>query len=828
MERDSDGHGLPALKTHSGYVEELEKSLKNISPLAVGVGAGAGGLSSAVLAALLGHFRDSSSGPEPFVCPSNPFSDPAPRLDFYFGLALGTLLGIAAGALLDLIYLARQHLTVSLRNRLASLTLSRLELVEQDNRDLRARVSRLESEGYVLVRDGQERPATPPRSAGNHLPYPAQASSPELPQAAASSSTLAPSSVSSAAPSENLRQQVADEIGAYLKRCLAGNNRGSSGREKVNLANRIYVVVRDKDDRIYDPVRVCHSWRDTQPLVTLGPGPGRQFGDSVFVGFPSQWEAKRAVAAAGLSWPADGPDFDYGLLAIRGTVAEASPWVALVVAGEGEDGEIIVALPGKAPLDNLSVRLWIGRLSSDWPRYAEVVVVGEVDLELGATFGDTLEAEHTDCIPFASDLVEAAGDRISYQTAEEEPDLLQPAASDRGGPPPAWATRVEELERGMTDVQKGIQEILGKLGGPGERKAEKPAAPRPSALRPRSAHPTGATLTGLDPAVVQAARAAGVPESHLAEMAQVVSQSRTKLKDPAPATAGPSRPQGVSAGPLDETEEEDDAEEDVPLPGGDQMVAAITKLTAVAESLSAWKRRATTLEGLLEGNTGADGSGSAGAGRRNAAALKILRRGLVERPRELADGMLERMGADFGFSRSLPGADRVPVTARAWVESRARIQQQFPTTVRMAWILSGIVDALARGDNDEGLARSLVGLAAIEQLSLDRGSWTLAEPMLLEEPAPLSSFHGRQMPTGSEQPFTRLLDARSIDQVREVDEYLERRRRLGSRRAGPTAPTDEDEDGEKDHGAGEDPRGWRGKPKAKPKAKTAAGRGETA
>lgn len=31
MERDSDGHGLPALKTHSGYVEELEKSLKNIS-----------------------------------------------------------------------------------------------------------------------------------------------------------------------------------------------------------------------------------------------------------------------------------------------------------------------------------------------------------------------------------------------------------------------------------------------------------------------------------------------------------------------------------------------------------------------------------------------------------------------------------------------------------------------------------------------------------------------------------------------------------------------------------------------------------------------------
>ncbi|CAE7242228.1 unnamed protein product [Symbiodinium pilosum] len=30
MDRGSDGHGLPALKTHSGYVEELEKTLKNI------------------------------------------------------------------------------------------------------------------------------------------------------------------------------------------------------------------------------------------------------------------------------------------------------------------------------------------------------------------------------------------------------------------------------------------------------------------------------------------------------------------------------------------------------------------------------------------------------------------------------------------------------------------------------------------------------------------------------------------------------------------------------------------------------------------------------
>ncbi|CAE7815996.1 unnamed protein product, partial [Symbiodinium microadriaticum] len=289
------------------------------------------------------------------------------------------------------------------------------------------------------------------------------------------------------------------------------------------------------------------------------------------------------------------------------------------------------------PLDGLSVRVWIGRLSSDWARYLEVVAIGEADLELNTSFGDALEAEHADCIPFAPDLVEAAGDRIAYQTAEEDPD--GPLTSDpaqRGADPP-WANRVEELERGMGDLRKGIEEILGRLEKPAERASAKEPPPRPSALRTRAAASPGAGLAGLDPAVVQAARAAGVPESHLEEMAKVVAQSKTKLKDPGatPKASSPIPQSGV--GPLDETEEEDELDEEAPLcrPG-------------------AIRRRATTLEGLLEGGAGSEGPGLGGAGRRNAAALKVLRRALVDRPRELADGMadgiLERMGADFGLA----------------------------------------------------------------------------------------------------------------------------------------------------------------------------------
>ena len=44
------------------------------------------------------------------------------------------------------------------------------------------------------------------------------------------------------------------------------------------------------------------------------------------------------------------------------------------------------------------------------------------------------------------------------------------------------------------------------------------------------------------------------------------------------------------------------------------MAAAIAKLTVIAENFTSSKRRASTLEGLLEGGAGADGLGSAAAG----------------------------------------------------------------------------------------------------------------------------------------------------------------------------------------------------------------------
>ena len=204
---------------------------------------------------------------------------------------------------------------------------------------------------------------------------------------------------------------------------------------------------------------------------------------------------------------------------------------------------------------------------------------GEEDLDLGYSFG---EGEQIDCVPFAEDLIEAAGDRITYQTAAEgdSPEHSARPASEGSRSEPGWATRVAELERDMGQVQQGIKDILAKLGGGPVEDAnqQQPTTSRPSALRPTSrgkAPPPSRELGGLDPAVVQAARAEGVPDSHLQEMARVVQGTRTKLKDaqaPAKAPWAPS----ASLAALDQTDDEPEEEtaDEAQLQEGDRMTAA--------------------------------------------------------------------------------------------------------------------------------------------------------------------------------------------------------------------------------------------------------------
>ena len=79
--------------------------------------------------------------------------------------------------------------------------------------------------------------------------------------AASESAAIAASDLSSE------RIFAAGNIGAWVERCLAGQLRGLSGREKIPLASKYYLVFRSVDLTIHDPPLVFTTWRDTKAKV---------------------------------------------------------------------------------------------------------------------------------------------------------------------------------------------------------------------------------------------------------------------------------------------------------------------------------------------------------------------------------------------------------------------------------------------------------------------------------------------------------------------------------------------------------------------------------
>lgn len=146
-------------------------------------------------------------------------------------------------------------------------------------------------------------------------------------------------------------------------------------------------------------------------------------------------------------------------------------------------------------------------------------------------------------------------------------------------------------------------------------------------------------------------------------------------------------------------------------------------------------------------------------------------------------------------------------SVRAWLEHRSRLGY-YPTTIRYAWALTGIWDALRSGAVKEARARCALAVAACDQSSIDQGSWLLSQEVLLEQPAPLQSFQGRRSPEPWEQSGSKLLDERWLEvfmwRLKSKDSYLESRKRLnqtggkGKTDAGGGAPPKTDRDKDKD------------------------------
>lgn len=95
------------------------------------------------------------------------------------------------------------------------------------------------------------------------------------------------------------REHICGDIAAFLVRCRTGQARGTSGRDRINLPSRVWLVCRDFEGQDYNPVLIYKIFALCKDLVKRGS----DCGQSIFVGLPSEREARFVVALAGLEWP---------------------------------------------------------------------------------------------------------------------------------------------------------------------------------------------------------------------------------------------------------------------------------------------------------------------------------------------------------------------------------------------------------------------------------------------------------------------------------------------------------------------------------------------
>jgi hypothetical protein len=95
------------------------------------------------------------------------------------------------------------------------------------------------------------------------------------------------------------RRKLAEGIGRFLLRCVRGEHRGTSGRDRLKLQNRLYVILADFEGNLLSDPQVEFSFAPVKALCKRGGDPGR----AIFVGFATKWEAKVALQSAGLTVP---------------------------------------------------------------------------------------------------------------------------------------------------------------------------------------------------------------------------------------------------------------------------------------------------------------------------------------------------------------------------------------------------------------------------------------------------------------------------------------------------------------------------------------------
>ena len=436
-----------------------------------------------------------------------------------------------------------------------------------------------------------------------------------------------------------------------------------------------------------------------------------------------------------------------------------------------------------SPAAGISIPLWLGFLKKEFEAclsFSEPVPEDAFPTDKG----------EKGFLPLAEGLCLLADERYSFLSAQSE--------AGEGG----LNQRLAKLEEGFILMQQSLSQIAkGVQKGPDDpvsalRRVAKPKVVPGKKEERGDYQDLDAGIAGLDGGVVAAALQAGIDRQHLEELGRLMgAQTGRKLQDLP--KRGPSK--------LDRLGESAGEEEFQPLPGArdvvlsneepsDPMTAALVKLTSIVDALSN-RRKPRNLEELLEDQGGylesASSSTLMGGGRRHATVMKALRRTLLESPQEIYGCIEKRMLDDFGSREQAPGEpDRVG-TWRGWLEHRSRIPN-IGNSVRMIWSVGGALDCLKKGRVEEAKARLALLVGQVDQVAIDRGQWLLAQEGSLEEQPPFSAFQRHTVPEAYESQHTKLWDPRwaeaMMQKVRDLDDFQERRAKLGKKAARAATP----------------------------------------
>ena len=452
------------------------------------------------------------------------------------------------------------------------------------------------------------------------------------------------------------REAICDQIGCFLARSISGDQRGTSGRDKIPLASKLWIVVRDYSGQIYTPVKVVRSWTTVQgSLQTLQQRVRRQRFRGAAFGEGSQ--ASCGGSAAGLAqrnrtmslveqapWPADLLPYVYtegkintvysvGLFVVD--QATLTPTLQAIQIGEFE-GQLLVCVPhsvwhrtparrilpsncltkhtlvevaGARP-GNLSqevegavVEVWIGYLRAQYYKHLEILE------EYNAEYCFVDQTEEL-MLPLARALCEVAQEHFAFFSADgwdlpgaiDEEDIngepfdSQDVGLLDGDVSPVEA-RMSKMETAITDLAKEVKKIAASSKGAPKKKAAAKATGKSKAVPKVAGLPS--TAAG-DVAAAYPLLDRGVVASALqAEIPHSTLEQMQKLVGQGTkASKVKDMNKKVSPIPLSEDEHviEDEhysTAEGYGLEPADPMTATLQKLTSIVEILTDKKKKAT-------------------------------------------------------------------------------------------------------------------------------------------------------------------------------------------------------------------------------------------